>query len=196
MPLVDYAIFDDIAGGMEKGFHMMKQWFGCQNEIMVKKMYRGAKLCKWGKPSIWLCNDDPLVYMKYEDACWLKDNAYFVNVTTPIFRSDKSRKRTIDDVDDVEEQRIARGGSPDMSDSEALFVSQDDEVIVTPKKRGASAITAMISGYENKAPKENKFKGRQEEQIGIDEFGKLEIGTSGLRAVGFVARHDDVVDGV
>lgn len=56
---VEYAIFDDISGGFEKGFHHMKPWFGCNAEIRVKALYREPVLRKWGKPCIWLCNHDP-----------------------------------------------------------------------------------------------------------------------------------------
>lgn len=59
METAEYAIFDDISGGFEKGFHHMKPWFGCNAEIRVKQLYHEPVLKKWGKPCIWLANHDP-----------------------------------------------------------------------------------------------------------------------------------------
>ena len=42
-PDVDYAVFDDIRGGM-KFFPSFKEWLGAQMWITVKRLYREPKL--------------------------------------------------------------------------------------------------------------------------------------------------------
>jgi len=121
---IKYAVFDDIAGGM-KFFHMFKQWFGCQHEISVKRLYRDPKLMVWDRPSIWVSNTNPLLDMPPEDANWMEANCIFLDVNEKLYYIDERAKRGISEVEDAEEQRLARGGSPDMSDEEGLFVTQE-----------------------------------------------------------------------
>jgi len=83
---VDYAVYDDIRGGM-KFFHSFKEWMGAQTYVTVKRLYKEPKLVKWGKPSIWLSNTDPRADMDPSDASWMEDNAIFINVDHPIFRA-------------------------------------------------------------------------------------------------------------
>nr|QJB18716.1 MAG: replication-associated protein [Genomoviridae sp.] len=83
---VDYAVFDDIRGGM-KFFPSFKEWLGAQAWITVKRLYREPKLIKWGKPSIWLANTDPRTDMSQEDVQWMEDNCIFVEVNDPIFHA-------------------------------------------------------------------------------------------------------------
>lgn len=85
-PDVDYAIFDDIRGGM-KFFHAFKEWLGCQSYVTIKCLYKEPKLTKWGKPSIWLANNDPRDEMTHTDIDWMNANCMFINVTSPIFRA-------------------------------------------------------------------------------------------------------------
>lgn len=83
---VKYAIFDDIRGGM-KFFPAFKEWLGCQAYVTVKELYREPKLVKWGKPSIWVANDDPRLVMEASDVSWLEANCIFIEVTEAIFRA-------------------------------------------------------------------------------------------------------------
>lgn len=85
---VDYAIFDDIRGGM-KFFPSFKEWLGAQAWITVKRLYREPKLIRWGKPSIWLANTDPRTDMSHEDVQWMEDNCIFVEVNDPIFHANR-----------------------------------------------------------------------------------------------------------
>lgn len=85
-----YAIFDDISGGFEF-FPGYKSWLGGQFTFTVTDKYKHKKTIKWGKPSIWLCNDDPR-HMHYAtgkrpDFEWMESNVDFVNVLTPIFHA-------------------------------------------------------------------------------------------------------------
>lgn len=83
---VDYAIFDDIRGGI-KFFPAFKEWLGCQRSVTVKQLYREPCLVDWGKPAIWLSNTDPREGLDPADARWLEANAFFVDLSTPIFHA-------------------------------------------------------------------------------------------------------------
>lgn len=83
---VKYAVFDDIRGGI-KFFPAFKEWLGAQTYVTVKELYREPKLVRWGKPSIWISNDDPRHVMDAGDVSWLNSNCIFVEVSSPIFRA-------------------------------------------------------------------------------------------------------------
>lgn len=82
----EYAIFDDIRGGI-KFFPAFKEWLGCQEFVTVKQLYKDPCLVKWGKPSIWLANDDPRLVMEAGDASWLEANCTFIYIGRPIFHA-------------------------------------------------------------------------------------------------------------
>lgn len=83
---VKYAVFDDIRGGI-KFFPAFKEWLGAQQYVTVKELYREPRLVKWGKPSIWISNDDPRLVMDPGDVSWMEANCVFVEVTEAIFRA-------------------------------------------------------------------------------------------------------------
>ncbi|AXL65879.1 replication-associated protein [Giant house spider associated circular virus 1] len=83
---VDYAIFDDIRGGI-KFFPSFKEWLGCQQWITVKRLYREPKLRLWGKPSIWISNTDPRNEMLQSDVEWMNLNCTFIEVNSAIFHA-------------------------------------------------------------------------------------------------------------
>lgn len=84
---VDYAVFDDMQGGLEF-FHGYKFWLGCQSQFYATDKYKGKKLITWGKPSIWLGNSDPR-HDKHADVAWLEGNCIFVEVTSAIFHANR-----------------------------------------------------------------------------------------------------------
>jgi GTPase SAR1 family protein len=83
---VDYAVFDDIRGGI-KFFPAFKEWLGAQAWVSVKQLYRDPKLVQWGKASIWISNDDPRLSMEAGDVSWMEANCDFIEITSPIFRA-------------------------------------------------------------------------------------------------------------
>ncbi|AXB22630.1 replication associated protein [Alces alces faeces associated genomovirus MP157] len=85
-PDVDYAVFDDIQGGI-KFFPAFKNWLGCQMEFQVKGLYRDPQLLKWGKPSIWVANTDPRHDMTHDDIKWMEGNCIFVEIVSAIFHA-------------------------------------------------------------------------------------------------------------
>lgn len=84
-PNADYAVFDDIRGGI-KFFHSFKEWLGCQMWITVKRLYREPTLIKWGKPSIWLANSDPRDELNGTECDWMNGNVDFIEIDSAIYR--------------------------------------------------------------------------------------------------------------
>lgn len=82
---VEYAIFDDIQGGLEF-FHGYKFWLGHQRQFWATDKYKGKQLIMWGRPSIYLANNDPRLD-KGADTEWLEANCKFVNISEPIFHA-------------------------------------------------------------------------------------------------------------
>jgi len=82
--VVDYAIFDDLQGGM-KFFHSWKNWIGCQQQFQIKQLYRDPVMLRWGKPCILLSNKDPRQEMDYDDVTWFEGNCSFIEITTPLY---------------------------------------------------------------------------------------------------------------
>lgn len=83
---VDYAVFDDLRGGF-KFFPAFKEWLGAQQYVSVKRLYREPKMIKWGKPTIFLTNDDPRTDASDSDVAWLEANCDFIYVQEPIFHA-------------------------------------------------------------------------------------------------------------
>lgn len=70
-----YGVFDDINGGLEF-FPSYKSWLGHQAEFTCTDKYRGKKRVIWGKPAIYLSNNDPRED-KGADRHWLEANCDF-----------------------------------------------------------------------------------------------------------------------
>lgn len=85
-PDVEYAVFDDIRGGI-KFFPAFKEWLGAQQYVTVKELYKEPTLTRWGKPSIWISNDDPRNSMMQVDVTWIEANCIFVECKEAIFRA-------------------------------------------------------------------------------------------------------------
>ncbi len=75
---VDYAVFDDMQGGLEY-FHSYKFWLGAQKQFYATDKYKGKKLITWGRPSIYCSNTDPRLD-KGVDITWLEGNCDFIFV--------------------------------------------------------------------------------------------------------------------
>lgn len=79
---VDYAVFDDMQGGLEF-FHAYKFWLGGQKQFYATDKYKGKKLVEWGKPSIYLSNTDPRLD-RGVDVDWLEGNCIIVQIQTSL----------------------------------------------------------------------------------------------------------------
>lgn len=78
-----YAVFDDIAGGIEY-FPQYKSWLGGQKQFYSTDKYRKKQLVSWGKPTIWLSNDNPAESPK-ADYEWLMGNCIFIHIGDPLY---------------------------------------------------------------------------------------------------------------
>jgi hypothetical protein len=89
----EYAIWDDMLGGLKAGYFNYKNWLGGQFAFTIQDKYGKKKSIKWGKPSIFICNtdprDDPPVYNDRVgmDWSWLEENCVFYEVKEAIFRA-------------------------------------------------------------------------------------------------------------
>ena len=93
---VDYAIFDDIKNNFDD-IPWWKAWFGCQVEFTATDKYRSKKRIFWGKPTILLANENPLLSMSQEDRDWLALNCDVVHAQTYVCHAcDESGKAVID----------------------------------------------------------------------------------------------------
>lgn len=81
---VKYAIFDDF-GGL-KYLPSYKFWLGHQQQFYVTDKYKGKSFVTWGKPSIWLNNEDPREEhgIRSDEVEWLNANCDFIYLTEPI----------------------------------------------------------------------------------------------------------------
>lgn len=77
-----YAIFDDIQGNFQF-FPSYKGWLGAQHQFTVTDKYKGKTTITWGRPSIWLTNDDP-EEVGHVDLNWLRKNCVIVKITESI----------------------------------------------------------------------------------------------------------------
>lgn len=82
----DYAVFDDIQGGI-KFFHGFKNWLGCQTNFNIRLFHKDPPTIEWNRPVIWVANSDPRLDMSPGDVSWLEENAIFCEVTQPIFHA-------------------------------------------------------------------------------------------------------------
>lgn len=79
---LEYAVFDDIQGGF-KYFPGYKSWLGQQAEFYCTDKYRRKKHITWGKPCIWIMNEDP--YTQEVDIDWLEANCLILHIKEPLF---------------------------------------------------------------------------------------------------------------
>lgn len=82
---VKYAVFDDMQGGFGY-FHSFKFWLGAQKQFYATDKYKGKKLINWGRPSIYIANENPLADpgLKAGDVDWLMGNCEIVEVMTSL----------------------------------------------------------------------------------------------------------------
>lgn len=89
---VDYAVFDDMQGGI-KFFHSYKFWLGAQSQFYATDKYKGKRLIDWGKPSIYISNNNPLED-EGVDHDWMLGNCDFVEITESLLVPEESGFRS------------------------------------------------------------------------------------------------------
>lgn len=75
---VDYIILDDFSSDITKYLPCWKCFFGGQKEFTLTDKYRGKKTVKWGKPMIWLSNEDIFKNLNIEHIEFIKKNCTVV----------------------------------------------------------------------------------------------------------------------
>lgn len=78
----DYLIIDDIDW---KYVPAKKALFGAQKQFTITDKYIKKKTLLWGKPVIYLCNQDMDVYNSCDEKLWLRDNCDYVILHTKMF---------------------------------------------------------------------------------------------------------------
>jgi len=77
------VVIDDIPLNQLKQY---KQFLGCQQEFTVTDKYlKKRNIRNWGKPCIYLSNQDPRTYPGI-DVKWLEGNCTIVELKQPLFR--------------------------------------------------------------------------------------------------------------
>jgi hypothetical protein len=76
-----YAVLDDFN---IKFLPNYKFWFGAQKSGVLTDKYRKKRTVKWGRPLIWVGNDDPR-RADTVDAEWMLLNTIFIEITEPLF---------------------------------------------------------------------------------------------------------------
>jgi len=83
--LVGYIIVDDVPW---ERFGCWKQILGAQEEfVMTDKYMKKVRVRNWGKPAIFLCNEDndPMVKATPIEKEWLKANCVFVKLMGKLY---------------------------------------------------------------------------------------------------------------
>jgi hypothetical protein len=81
---VDYIILDDFNIEFLPNY---KCFFGAQKEFTLTDKYKRKKTVTWGKPLIWLGNQDP-TYAKNVDHEWIMANSKIVFIDNKLYLQD------------------------------------------------------------------------------------------------------------
>jgi len=85
----EYAIFDDIKGGL-RSWDNYKGWLGAQDTFEETDKYKGKKSIKWGRPTIYLANRDPLKQRGINiEKDWIRANCFIVHIDKPMCQHTK-----------------------------------------------------------------------------------------------------------
>ena len=71
----DYLVLDDFS--TPENLRNYKAWFGAQHSVDVTDKYRPKRQITWGKPCIWLSNDDPTLVSKWDQG-WISRNCVII----------------------------------------------------------------------------------------------------------------------
>jgi hypothetical protein len=77
-----YLVIDDIAWQYVPS---KKALFGAQKTFTLTDKYRKKQTIDWGKPCIYLCNDDMDEYATCTERYWLKENCVYYKLTNKLY---------------------------------------------------------------------------------------------------------------
>lgn len=81
----DYIVLDDFSSDIVKYFPCWKCFFGGQKEFVLTDKYRGKKTVHWGKPMIWLSNEDIFHNLKMEHIDFIKANCEVIVLNNKLY---------------------------------------------------------------------------------------------------------------
>lgn len=81
----DYIVLDDFNSDITKFFPAWKCFFGGQREFTLTDKYRGKKTVKWGKPCIWLSNEDIFKNLNIEHINFIKKNCEVIVLNKKLY---------------------------------------------------------------------------------------------------------------
>lgn len=81
----DYIVLDDFSCEITKYFPCWKCFFGGQKTFTLTDKYRGKKTVTWGKPMIWLSNEDPFKHLNIEQTDFIKRNCSVIVLTNKLY---------------------------------------------------------------------------------------------------------------
>jgi len=80
---VKYGVIDDMD---IKKFGYWKPFLGCQKQFTVTDKYHKKKQMEFGKPVIWLCNEDPSTWKVSEvEMKWILGNVVIVGISSELY---------------------------------------------------------------------------------------------------------------
>ncbi|ORX77614.1 hypothetical protein BCR32DRAFT_283019 [Anaeromyces robustus] len=81
----DYIVLDDFNPDINKFLPAWKCFFGGQKEFTLTDKYRGKKTVHWGKPMIWLSNEDLFKHLNLEQSEFIKKNCTVICLTNKLY---------------------------------------------------------------------------------------------------------------
>lgn len=78
-----YAVFDDISGGLSRIDY--KAWLGGQLHFTITDKYKKKRTITWGKPCIYISNENPYDTDKGIDFDWLRANTNIVHIDSEMY---------------------------------------------------------------------------------------------------------------
>lgn len=81
----DYIILDDFNPEITKYLPSWKCFFGGQKQFVLTDKYRGKRTVHWGKPMIWLSNEDIFKHLNFEQIDFVKKNCEVIVLMNKMF---------------------------------------------------------------------------------------------------------------
>lgn len=81
----DYIILDDFSSDILKYLPCWKCFFGGQKQFTLTDKYRGKRTVKWGKPMIWLSNEDLFKNLNIEHINFIKRNCTVIVLDNKLY---------------------------------------------------------------------------------------------------------------
>lgn len=81
----DYIVLDDFSPEITKFLPSWKCFFGGQKQFTLTDKYRGKRTVHWGKPMIWLSNEDIFKHLNLEQGDFIRKNCTIVCLNNKLY---------------------------------------------------------------------------------------------------------------